>query len=108
MSSSAYLNSKKTKLPKYAVDSATGDLTRQGDIPTPGEPGVQGTSPDRKILYAAMLSTAPIALIDALLWDLAGLYAKLPVHKLLGGFRDRVLAYLTETSIPFADTLKSA
>ena len=58
--------------------------------------------------YSHMPSTAPIALIDALLWDLAGLYAKLPVHKLLGGFRDRVLAYLTETSIPFADTLKSA
>ena len=51
---------------------------------------------------------APIALIDALLWDLAGLYAKLPVHKLLGGFRDRVPAYLTETGMPFADTLISA
>ena len=58
--------------------------------------------------YFHMSSTAPIALIDALLWDLAGLYAKLPVHKLLGGFRDRVPAYLTETGMPFADTLKSA
>lgn len=53
-------------------------------------------------------STAPLALIDTLLWDLAGLRADLPVHKLLGGFRDRVPAYLTETGIPFEETLKSA
>ena len=32
----------------------------------------------------------------------------MPVHKLLGGFRDRVPAYLTETGIPYEDTLKSA
>ena len=57
--------------------------------------------------YFHMPSTAPIALIDTLLWDLAGLCAKLPVHKLLGGFRDRVPAYFTETSVPFEDTLKS-
>ena len=49
-----------------------------------------------------------VALIDSLLWDLAGLHAQLPVHKLLGGFRNRVPAYLTETGIPYEDTLKSA
>ena len=58
--------------------------------------------------YFHMTSTNPLALIDTLLWDLAGLYANLPVHKLLGGFRDRVPAYLTETGIPYEDTLKSA
>jgi len=58
--------------------------------------------------YYHVQSTAPIALIDTLLWDLAGLRADFPVHKLLGGFRDRVPAYLTETGIPFEDTLKSA
>ena len=58
--------------------------------------------------YFHMPSTDPVALIDTLLWDLAGLCAKLPVHKLLGGFRDRVPAYLTETGIPYEDTLKSA
>ena len=56
-------------------------------------------------MYAA---TEPLVLIDELLWDLAGLHAKLPVHKLLGGFRDRVPAYLTEQGIPYEDTLKSA
>ena len=51
--------------------------------------------------------TEPLALIDALMWDLAGLRAKLPVHKLLGGFRDRMPAYLTEQGIAYEDTLKS-
>jgi len=51
---------KENKITWYAVDSATGDLARQGDIATPGEPGVQGTSPDRKILYVAMRSTGAL------------------------------------------------
>ncbi len=58
--------------------------------------------------YFHMPSTAPLALIDELLWDLAGLKAGLPVHKLLGGFRDRVPAYLTETGVSHDDCLKVA
>ena len=58
--------------------------------------------------YFHMPSTTPLALIDELLWDLAGLRAGLPVHKLLGGFRDRVPAYLTETGVPFDECLKAA
>ncbi len=58
--------------------------------------------------YFHMPSLAPLALIDELLWDLAGLKAGLPVHKLLGGFRDRIPAYLTETGVPFDECLKSA
>ena len=58
--------------------------------------------------YFHMPSTAPLALIDELLWDLAGLKTGLPVHKLLGGFRDRVPAYLTETAVSFEETLESA
>lgn len=58
--------------------------------------------------YFHMPSTAPLALIDELLWDLAGLRSGLPVHKLLGGFRDRVPAYLTETGVPFDECLKAA
>jgi L-alanine-DL-glutamate epimerase-like enolase superfamily enzyme len=34
-----------------------------------------------------------IGVIDMALWDLAGKYFKVPIHKLLGGFRDRVKAY---------------
>ena len=58
--------------------------------------------------YFHMPSTAPLALIDELLWDLAGLKAGMPVHKLLGGFRDRIPAYLTETGVPFDDCLAAA
>ena len=58
--------------------------------------------------YFHMPSTAPIALIDELLWDLAGLKSDIPVHKLLGGFRNRVPAYLTETAVSFDDALLSA
>jgi len=58
--------------------------------------------------YFHMPSTAPLALIDELLWDLAGQKSGLPVHKLLGGFRDRIPAYLTETAVSFEDTMESA
>lgn len=58
--------------------------------------------------YFHMPSTAPLALIDELLWDLAGIRAGMPVHKLLGGFRDRVPAYLTETAVPFEESLRTA
>jgi L-alanine-DL-glutamate epimerase-like enolase superfamily enzyme len=34
-----------------------------------------------------------IGVIDMALWDLAGKYFQVPIHKLLGGFRDRVKAY---------------
>ncbi len=58
--------------------------------------------------YFHMPSTAPLALIDELLWDLTGIKAGLPVHKLLGGFRNRVPAYLTETAVSFDEALQSA
>jgi L-alanine-DL-glutamate epimerase-like enolase superfamily enzyme len=34
-----------------------------------------------------------LGVIDQALWDLAGKYFKVPIYKLLGGFRDRVKAY---------------
>ena len=58
--------------------------------------------------YFHMASVAPLGKIDELLWDLAGLKAKLPVHKLLGGFRDRVPAYLTEASCSHEEALEVA
>ena len=58
--------------------------------------------------YFHMPSIAPLALIDELLWDLAGLKSGLPVHKLLGGFRNKVPAYLTETAVSHEDALATA
>jgi len=44
------------------------------------------------------VSEGEIAVIDMALWDLAGKYFNVPVHKILGGFRDRVKAYAS--SVP--------
>ena len=39
------------------------------------------------------LTDQDIGVVDLALWDLAGRYLGQPVHKLLGGYRDKVLAY---------------
>jgi L-alanine-DL-glutamate epimerase-like enolase superfamily enzyme len=39
------------------------------------------------------LSEKTLAVVDMALWDLAGKYFKVPISKILGGFRDRVKAY---------------
>ncbi|MCV7103426.1 enolase C-terminal domain-like protein [Mycobacterium palustre] len=44
-------------------------------------------------LWAAKLPENICSVIDLALWDLAGRVLKLPVHKLLGGARERVKAY---------------
>jgi len=44
-------------------------------------------------LYREILTDRAIATIDLALWDLAGRYLNLPVYKLLGGCREKVLAY---------------
>jgi len=40
-----------------------------------------------------LLADRNISVIDQALWDLAGRFTNLPVYKLLGGYRDKVLAY---------------
>ncbi|MGF1624224.1 MAG: mandelate racemase family protein [Alphaproteobacteria bacterium] len=39
------------------------------------------------------LSDRTLAVVDSALWDLAGRLLGVPVHKLLGGYRDRIPAY---------------
>jgi L-alanine-DL-glutamate epimerase-like enolase superfamily enzyme len=58
---------------------------------------------DRELLHARLRKSSRIrwralpdrfiGVIDQALWDLAGQLTGLPVHRLLGGFRDRVPAY---------------
>ncbi|MCW1245052.1 mandelate racemase family protein [Pseudomonas sp. SAICEU22] len=42
---------------------------------------------------AGQFTDRALALVEQALWDLAGRRLKLPVHKLIGGYRDKVLAY---------------
>jgi len=42
---------------------------------------------------AGQLTDRALAVVEHALWDLAGRKLGLPVHKLIGGFRDKVLAY---------------
>src|SRR5246127_2001554 len=43
--------------------------------------------------------------IDIALWDIAGKVAKLPVYRLLGGFRDRVEAYASGGFFPNGESV---
>ncbi|MEQ1517587.1 MAG: mandelate racemase family protein [Usitatibacteraceae bacterium] len=56
---------------------------------------------DRERLYQAMwkrvrtTTVRAIGAVDVALWDIAGKAANLPIHRLLGSFRDRVPAYIS-------------
>ena len=56
---------------------------------------------DRERLYQAMwkrvrtTTVRAIGAVDIALWDIAGKTAGLPIHQLLGSFRDRVPAYIS-------------
>lgn len=47
-----------------------------------------------KLVGRRGLTTRVISMIDIALWDLRGKITGLPVHKLLGGFRDKVPVYI--------------
>ena len=47
-----------------------------------------------KLIGRRGLTTRAIAAIDIGLWDIRAKYARLPLYKLLGGFRDRVPTYI--------------
>ena len=51
------------------------------------------TLKERQRLHIGTLSDRVLAVVDMALWDLAGRALNQPVFKLLGGYRDKVLAY---------------
>ena len=66
------------------------------------KPILMGQHPlDRERLNKAMwkrvrtTTVRAIGAVDIALWDIAGKIAKLPVHRLLGSYRDRVPAYIS-------------
>ncbi|HUX85855.1 MAG TPA: enolase C-terminal domain-like protein [Chloroflexota bacterium] len=48
---------------------------------------------DQMVTFGPHLTEREAGIVDCALWDLAGRLTKLPVHKLLGGARDRVKCY---------------
>jgi L-alanine-DL-glutamate epimerase-like enolase superfamily enzyme len=48
---------------------------------------------DQMVTFGHQLSEQDMGVVDCALWDLMGRLTGLPVHKLLGGARDRVKAY---------------
>lgn len=77
------------------------------DLDGPGlirylKPILLGQNPlDRERLYKAMwkrvrtTTVRAIGAVDIALWDIAGKIAALPIHQLLGSYRDRVPAYIS-------------
>jgi L-alanine-DL-glutamate epimerase-like enolase superfamily enzyme len=77
------------------------------DLDGPGlirylKPILLGQNPlDRERLYQAMwkrvrtTTVRAIGAVDIALWDIAGKTAGLPIHRLLGSYRDRVPAYIS-------------
>nr|MDQ6882436.1 mandelate racemase [Pseudomonadota bacterium] len=73
------------------------------------KPLLLGHSPlDRERLGQAMwkrvrtTTVRSIGAVDIALWDIAGQLAGLPVHQLLGSYRDRVPAYISSAVLPDA------
>jgi L-alanine-DL-glutamate epimerase-like enolase superfamily enzyme len=71
------------------------------------KPIVLGQDPlERERLYQAMwhrnrsTTFRAIGAMDVALWDLAGKIAGLPIHRLLGAYRDRVPAYASSPVLP--------
>ena len=71
------------------------------------KPTVLGQDPlDRERLYQAMwqknrqTTYRAIGAIDIALWDIAGKVAGLPIHRLLGSYRDSVPAYASSAVLP--------
>lgn len=73
---------------------------------------------DREALWYKMMgkpnsmANAPVSMYDIALWDIVGKYAKLPLYQLLGGYRDKILAYasgMTYNTIPeYLDNIQKA
>lgn len=91
-----------------------GSSRQAADIDAPGlirylKPVLMGQDPlDRERLYQALwkrartTTTRAVGAIDVALWDIAGKAANMPLHKLLGSFRDRVPAYASSQILPSA------
>ena len=77
-------------------------------------PSLIGSEPLRPAMLLERLKSkipdqpTALAAIDMALYDIIGKYTGLPVWKLLGGFRDRILTSITIGILPEAETIEAA
>src|SRR5262245_65870856 len=61
---------------------------------------------ERERLYQGLMARVrqttlrAIGAVDVALWDIAGKVANMPIHRLLGSYRDRVPAYASSAVLP--------
>jgi L-alanine-DL-glutamate epimerase-like enolase superfamily enzyme len=100
-----------------APDKPVTGETPEGVLQTINEiikPTILGSEPLRPTMLLERLkskiSEQPTALaaIDMALYDIMGKFSNLPVWKLLGGFRDRILTSITIGILPEAETIEQA
>ncbi|HEX9971135.1 MAG TPA: dipeptide epimerase [bacterium] len=78
------------------------------------KPLLQGADPFRSTKLIEELKTkigsqpSALAAVDMALFDILGKYARLPLWKLLGGFRDRIKTSVTIGILPEEETVKRA
>jgi L-alanine-DL-glutamate epimerase-like enolase superfamily enzyme len=106
---------------KISTDEGIDGYGFLGSVLTPATPGAQwiidtlkpivmGQDPlDRERLWQSMAKRAEgrqlfsVGAVDVALWDIAGRAAGVPVHKLIGSFRDSVPAYASSAVLDTSD-----
>lgn len=89
-----------------------GSFTHPGSVDSPAlvrylKPLLMGRNPlDRELLYQSIhgqsrrVSYRAIGAVDVALWDIAGKKAGLPIHRLLGTYRNSIPAYASSQVFP--------
>lgn len=76
------------------------------------KPKIMGLDPlDREKIWQIMwaqdkssyISIFPLSAIDVALWDIAGKYVNLPIHKLIGGYRNKIGVYASSAFLTEMD-----
>ncbi|MBU0560914.1 MAG: dipeptide epimerase [Bacteroidetes bacterium] len=78
------------------------------------EPAILGQDPLRHIKILSelkahlKLNPSAIAMLDMALFDILGKKANLPLYKILGGYREKIITSITIGILPISETLKRA
>ncbi len=99
--------------PDLPVTGETGETVRNiiDDVVTPSLLGLDPLRSAKifeRLKPAMMNHPSALAAIDMALFDILGKASRLPVWKILGGFRDRILTSITIGILPVTETVQKA